>query len=62
MWRARLGKALVEAGVDRDGQVLAAARMLLGRLEPSAGKYTVDVREAQGVVIGDHAIQTNTFS
>jgi hypothetical protein len=62
VWRARLGKALVDAGVDRDEQVLDAAKALLDRLEPSAGKYTVDAREAQGVVIGDHATQTNTFS
>jgi len=27
-----------------------------------AGKYRVDVRGAQGVQIGDHGTQTNTFT
>jgi hypothetical protein len=28
----------------------------------NAGKYTVDARGAQGLQVGDHDIQHNTFS
>jgi hypothetical protein len=65
VWQARLGKELVDFGADRDDQVLAAARHLLARLDPAgahAGKYSVDLREARGVMVGDQNTQTNTFS
>jgi hypothetical protein len=38
---------------------------LLALLDPTgtrAGKYMVDLRGAQGVQVGDHNTQTNTFS
>jgi hypothetical protein len=29
---------------------------------PSAEKYTVDIRNSRGVMVGDHGVQTNTFT
>jgi hypothetical protein len=63
-WQARLSDVLSAGGVDRDEEVLAAARSLLQELE-TAGQQPrlniVDAREAQGTQIGDHNTQTNTF-
>ena len=56
---------LAEAGADRDGDLIAAAKALLdlvGEAGERAGKYTVDVRGAQGVQIGDHNRQDNVFN
>jgi hypothetical protein len=61
----RLGEDLVGSGADRDEQILASARELLAGLDPAgarAGKYSVDLREAKGVMVGDHNTQTNTFA
>jgi hypothetical protein len=65
VWEARLGEELAGSGTDRDDEVLAAARQLLARLDPAgaqAGKYSVDLREAKGVMVGDQNAQTNFFS
>jgi hypothetical protein len=56
---------LVAAGARDDAVLLEAVRRLLVELDPAgdrAGKYTVDLRGAQGSQIGDHNVQTNTFS
>jgi hypothetical protein len=47
---------LVEAGADRDEQVLAAAQRVLDL------KAQYDLRGAKGVQIGDHNTQHNTFN
>jgi hypothetical protein len=65
VWQTRIGAALADSGADRDEEVLAAARALLAVTDPAgvrAGKYTVDLRGAQGVQVGDHNNQTNTFN
>jgi hypothetical protein len=63
VWQASLGDDLSASGVAGDEEVLAAARRLLGLVDPDlAGKYQVDLREAKGVIVGDHNRQTNTFS
>ncbi len=64
-WRARLGRQFTAADVD--DEVRAAAEQLLaaadpGRVGSAAGEYTVDLREAKGVQLGDHNTQTNTFN
>ena len=63
-WQAPLMAELAQAGADGDRDLLAAAQALLelvGGAESRPGKYTVDVRRAQGVQIGDHNRQDNVF-
>jgi|SRR6266568_275335 len=63
-WRAPLMAELAETGADRDGELIGAAKALLTLVEEAggrAGKYTVDVRDAEGVQIGDHNRQDNIF-
>ncbi len=64
-WQAPLMAELAEAGADGDRDLIAAAKALLdliGEAGGRAGKYTVDVRGAQGVQIGDHNRQDNVFN
>ena len=64
-WQAPLMAELAESGADSDRDLIAAAQALLdlvGGPEGRTGKYTVDVREAQGVQIGDHNRQDNVFN
>jgi hypothetical protein len=63
-WTASLEDALRDNAADQDEDVLAAAKALLEKADPAgsaAGKYTVDLRGAQGVQVGDHAQMTITF-
>jgi len=64
-WQAPLMAELAGAGADGDRDLIAAALALLdlvGGAEGRAGKYTADVRGAQGVQIGDHNRQDNVFN
>ena len=64
-WRAPLTAELGEAGADRDPELVAAAQALMSLIDEAgsrAGKYTVDVRGAQGVQVGDHNTQNITFN
>jgi hypothetical protein len=64
-WETRIGADISDSGADRDDDVLAAAIHLLRLVDPDGvrtGKYSVDAREARGVQVGDHNVQTNTFS
>jgi hypothetical protein len=63
-WQAPLAKALTETGTDSDPAVIEAAQQLMELLDQAgarAGKYTVDLRGAQGVQVGDHNRQDNVF-
>ena len=63
-WQAPLNAELAEAGADRDLDLVSAAQALMNLVDRAgarAGKYTVDVRGAQGVQIGDHNSQDNVF-
>ena len=63
-WQAPLAAVLGEAGADRDTDLVAAAQALLRLADTAgarAGKYTVDVRGAQGVQVGDRNRQGNVF-
>lgn len=63
-WNAPLGKALTEAEAATDPQVIEAAERLMALVDPAgsiAGKYTVDLRSAQGAQVGDHNEQVNRF-
>ena len=64
LWSAPLGKELTQAGATTDPEVVKAAEQLMALVDPagfSAGKYAVDLRGAQGVQVGDHNKQINTF-
>ena len=63
-WQAPLMAELAAAGADHDRDLLAAAKALLDLVgEPGGtGKYTVDAQGAQGVQVGDHNRQDNTFN
>jgi hypothetical protein len=65
IWRAPLMAELADAAADRDLDLLGAARALLSLVDEAgtqAGKFTVDVRGAHGVQIGDRGSQHNVFS
>lgn len=64
-WQAPLMAELAQTGAGRDYDLIAAANALLdllGEAGGRTGKYTIDVREAQGVQIGDHNRQDNVFN
>jgi hypothetical protein len=64
MWPAPLTAELARAAADRDLDLVAAAQALMNLVDDAgarAGKYTVDVRGAQGVQIGDCNRQDNVF-
>jgi hypothetical protein len=63
-WRAPLMDELDQAGAGQDVGLLTAAEALMRLTDEAgarAGKYTVDVRGAQGVQIGDRSTQHNVF-
>ena len=64
VWQAPLMAELADAGADRDLELVQAARALMTLVDgvgARAGKYTVDVRGAQGVQVGDRTRQHNVF-
>jgi hypothetical protein len=63
-WRAPLAAELVRTAAVDDPQVIEAAQRLMALLDEAGsknGKYTVDLRGAQGAQVGDHNTQHNTF-
>lgn len=64
IWRAPLMAELTECGADGDHDLIAAAKALLDLVGEvgEAGKYTIDVREAQVVQIGDNNRQDNVIN
>ncbi len=63
-WAGALEAELVEVGATEDAAVVEAAQRVMLATDPAgsqAGKYLVDLRGAQGVQVGDHNVQTNTF-
>lgn len=62
VWQVRIGEALDRSGAAADAEVLACAHHLLTLAAASApGKFPVDARRSNGVQVGDHNTQTNTF-
>jgi hypothetical protein len=64
-WQAPLMAELAEAGADGDRDLITAAQELLALVDAARGrpgKYTVDVRGAAGVQIGDRNRQDNVFN
>jgi hypothetical protein len=63
-WEAPLIAQLDAAGAATDAGLLAAAQTLMELLDEAgarSGKYSVTVRDSQGVQVGDHSTQTNYF-
>jgi hypothetical protein len=63
-WEAPLTAELTDAGAADDASLVAAAQALMKLIDESgsrAGKYTVQIQGSQGVQVGDHNTQTNTF-
>jgi hypothetical protein len=63
-WKAPLQAQLQAAGAEDDAELVAAAQALMARLDTSgsrAGKYAITISGAQGVQVGDHNVQHNTF-
>ena len=63
-WQAPLMAELAETGAGGDRDLIVAAQAVLdlvGQAGGRTGKFTVDVRGAQGVQIGDHNRQDNVF-
>jgi hypothetical protein len=63
-WKSNLEIHLRQAGADQDQAVLDAASLVLRLADPAGateGKYSVNLARAQGVQVGDHNTQTNTF-
>ncbi len=64
-WRGAVEAELVDVDAGGDVAVVEAAQRLMALLDAEgsrAGRYQVDARGAQGVQIGDHGTQTNTFT
>jgi hypothetical protein len=58
--RAALTAELAHAGVDVP--TLEAAQRLAGLLETHGHGRVIDVSYAKGLIVGDHAVQHNTFN
>jgi hypothetical protein len=64
-WQAPLAAELSAAGADDDPDLAAAAQDLMSLVDEvgaRSGKYMVTVRDSEGVQVGDHNTQTNTFA
>ena len=63
-WEAPLAAELSAAGAEGDADLVAAAQAVMSLVDEAgarSGKYFVTVRDSQGVQVGDHNTQTNTF-
>ncbi|BDI33626.1 hypothetical protein CCAX7_56770 [Capsulimonas corticalis] len=63
-YEAILKDAILQAGLDKNEEVLKQAKALLAAADPSGtaqGKYNVAISGGQGNQVGDGNTQTNTF-
>ena len=63
-WQVPLAAELSAAGAESDADLVQAAQALMSLVDEAgmrAGKYTVTVRDSQGVQVGDRNTQTNIF-
>jgi RIP homotypic interaction motif len=63
-WEKPLAAELFASGAEGDLDLVAAAQALMNLLDEAgsrSGKYLVAVHGSQGVQVGDHNAQTNTF-
>ena len=63
-WEAPLAEELSAAGAEGDADLVAAAQALMNLVDEAgsqSGKYVVAVQDSQGIQVGDHNTQHNTF-
>ena len=63
-WEAPLAAELSAVGAEGDANLVAAAQALMNLVDEAgsrSGKYLITVHGSQGVQVGDHNTQTNTF-
>ena len=63
-WEAPLAAELSAVGAEGDADLVAAAQALMNLVDEAgsrSGKYLITVHGSQGVQVGDHNTQTNTF-
>ena len=63
-WEKPLAAELSASGAEGDADLVAAAQALMNLVDEAgsrSGKYLVTVNASQGVQVGDHNTQTNTF-
>jgi len=63
-WKGPLAAELTAADAGADADLVAAAQALMRLTDAAgsrAGKYNVQMHGGQGVQVGDHNTQTNTF-
>jgi hypothetical protein len=63
-WEAPLAAELSASGAEGDADLVAAAQAVMSLVDGAgarSGKYVVTVRDSQGVQVGNHNTQTNTF-
>ena len=63
-WEAPVAKELTVTRAGDDARLVAAAQALMALADAAgfqAGKYTIQVHGGQGVQVGEHNIQHNTF-
>lgn len=63
-WQAPLAAELSATGALSDAGLVSAAQALMSLVDEAGsrlGKYVVAVRDSQGVQVGDHNMQTNSF-
>jgi hypothetical protein len=64
-YKAPLAKKLDAAGAGMDDALVAAAKAVMDLLEQrgvKSSKYTVSVRDSQGIMVGDGNTQKNSFT
>ncbi len=66
VWEEPLKDEIITAGLDRDEEILTAAKQLLELAQPeeaAGGKYNVQFHgEVKGAVIGDQSTVNQTFN
>jgi hypothetical protein len=63
-WEGPLTAELVAVGVSKDADLVASAQMLMELIDAKGtreGKYVVQVHGGQGMQVGDHNTQHNSF-
>jgi hypothetical protein len=64
MWEPQLRAELAATGAENDPDLVDAAQALMSLVDRAgarSGKYYVSIRGSQGIQVGDHNTQTNTF-
>jgi hypothetical protein len=64
MWEPQLRAELAASGAAGDPDLVDAAQSLMSLVDEAgarSGKYVVSIQGSQGVQVGDHNTQTNTF-